>query len=84
MAKIKQGKVIKKSSDKTISVLVERMFQHPLYKKILRRHKKYLVHDQNNECSVGDYIKFQESAPISARKRHSFLEVQWRSAEVKL
>jgi len=62
------GKVIKKSGDKTVSVLVSRQTTHPIYKKIIRVSKKYLVHDETNAISVGDFVKIQETRPLSKNK----------------
>ena len=62
------GKVIKKSGDKTVSVLVNRQTTHPIYKKIIRVSKKYLAHDETNNSSVGDHVKIVESKPLSKRK----------------
>ncbi len=63
-----QGSVVKKSGDKTISVLVERKIVHPKYHKIVKRFKKYLVHDERNEANVGDVVRIVECRPISKRK----------------
>ena len=63
-----QGRVIKKSGDKTVSVLVERKVVHPRYHKIVKRFKKYLVHDERNEANVGDTVRIIECRPISKRK----------------
>lgn len=63
-----QGIVIKKSGDKTVSLLVERKVLHPRYHKIVKRFKKYLVHDEKNEVNVGDEIVAIECRPISKRK----------------
>jgi len=63
-----QGTVVKKSGDKTISVLVERKIMHPRYHKIVKRFKKYLVHDEKNEANVGDVVRVVECRPISKRK----------------
>ena len=65
----KQGIVISDKMDKTIVVRVERQFKHPLYKKIVRRHKKFKAHDEKNECKVGDIVLIQESRPISKYKK---------------
>ena len=62
------GKVIKKSGDKTVSVLVSRQTTHPIYKKIIRVSKKYLAHDETNTISVGDFVKIQETRPLSKNK----------------
>jgi len=63
-----QGIIIKKSGDKTVSLLVERKVLHPRYHKIVKRFKKYLVHDEKNEVNVGDEIVAIECRPISKRK----------------
>ena len=66
--RILTGKVVKKSGDKTISVLVTRQTTHPVYKKIIRVSKKYLAHDSDNKINVGDSVRIQETRPISKNK----------------
>ena len=66
--RILSGKVVKKSSDKTVSVLVTRQTTHPIYKKIIRVSKKYLAHDADNNIAVGEYVKIQETKPLSKSK----------------
>lgn len=66
--RILSGKVVKKSGDKTVSVLVSRQTTHPIYKKIIRLSKKYLAHDSDNSISVGDTVKIQETRPLSKSK----------------
>ena len=66
--RILTGKVVKKSGDKTISVLVTRQTTHPVYKKIIRVSKKYLAHDSDNKIIVGDSVSIQETKPISKKK----------------
>ena len=66
--RILTGKVVKKSGDKTISVLVTRQTTHPVYKKIIRVSKKYLAHDSDNNVIVGDSVRIQETKPISKNK----------------
>ena len=66
--RILSGKVVKKSGDKTVSVLVSRQTTHPIYKKIMRLSKKYLAHDSDNSVSVGDSVKIQETRPLSKSK----------------
>lgn len=63
-----QGKVIKKSGDKSVSVLVERKVVHPKYRKIVKRFKKYIIHDENNSCNIGDVVEAIECRPISKSK----------------
>ena len=62
------GKVVKKSGDKTVSVLVIRQTTHPIYKKIIRVSKKYLAHDVDNTITVGENVKIQETKPLSKNK----------------
>ena len=66
--RILSGKVVKKSGDKTVSVLVTRQTTHPIYKKIIRVSKKYLVHDAENTIAVGENVKIQETKPLSKNK----------------
>ena len=66
--RILSGKVIKKSGDKTVSVLVTRQTTHPIYKKIIRVSKKYLAHDEGNSITLGEYVKIQETKPLSKNK----------------
>ena len=66
--RILSGKVVKKSGDKTISVLVTRQTTHPIYKKIMRVSKKYLAHDADNTITIGENVKIQETRPISKSK----------------
>jgi len=63
-----QGIVVKKAGDKTASVLVERRVMHPRYHKTVKRFKKYLVHDENNELNVGDEVVAIECRPMSKSK----------------
>lgn len=67
--RVLQGTVISDKCDKTVTVLVERRVMHPVYKKFIRRSKKYAAHDEHNSCKVGDVVSIIESRPISKRKR---------------
>lgn len=64
-----RGTVASTKADKTVSVQVERIFQHPVYKKIVRRKVKYLAHDEKNVCREGDQVDIKLVRPISKRKR---------------
>ena len=66
--RVLQGVVVSDKSDKTITVLVERRFMHPMYKKIIKRTKKYRVHDADNQCKVGDKVRIEECRPLSKTK----------------
>ncbi|MBC6439612.1 MAG: 30S ribosomal protein S17 [Rhodospirillales bacterium] len=67
--RVMQGMVTSKSGDKTVVVNVERLMKHPIYKKTIRRSKRYHAHDEGNEVAVGQTVRIQECAPISKRKR---------------
>ncbi len=70
-----QGTVVKKAGDKTATVLVERKVVHPRYHKIVKRFKKYLVHDERNETNVGDTVTAIECRPISKTKSFRLKEI---------
>ena len=72
--RILQETVVSDANDKTIVVRVERRFAHPLYKKTVRRSKKYQAHDETNSAKVGDKVSIQECAPISKNKRWSIVQ----------
>lgn len=67
--RILQGVVVSDTNDKTIVVQVERRFTHPLFKKTVRRSKKYHAHDEANAAKVGDMVRIEECPPISKNKR---------------
>jgi small subunit ribosomal protein S17 len=71
-----QGKVVKNAKDKTVVVYVERRVMHPVYKKIIRRSKKYMAHDEQNVCKEGDLVRIRECRPLSKRKRWEILTEQ--------
>ena len=66
--RVLMGRVTSDKMDKTITVLVDRRVMHPLYKKFIRRSKKYAAHDEENVCKVGDTVRIIECPPISKRK----------------
>ena len=67
------GRVTSDKMDKTVTVIVERRIMHPLYKKFIRRSKKYAAHDEVNVCKVGDTVRIIECPPISKRKTWTVL-----------
>jgi len=67
--RVMQGTVISDNADKTIIVRIDRRVMHPLYKKVIRRSKRYMAHDADNKCKVGDIVRIRECRPISKRKR---------------
>ena len=66
--RVLEGKVVSDKMDKTVTVLVERRFMHPKYKKYIKRSAKYAAHDENNSVKEGEIIQIIECAPISKRK----------------
>lgn len=68
------GRVTSDKMDKTVTVLVERRVMHPLYKKFIRRSKKYAAHDDANLCKEGDSVRIEECRPISKRKSWLVIE----------
>ena len=67
--KSKVGVVVSDKMDKTVVVAIEDFVRHPLYGKAVKRTKKLKVHDENNECNVGDKIRIMETRPLSKDKR---------------
>ncbi len=73
--RVLQGSVIRNGMDKTIAVRVERVFKHTKYKKYIRRHENYLVHDEENVANVGDIVRLIECRPLSKTKRWRLMDV---------
>jgi small subunit ribosomal protein S17 len=69
LRKIREGVVVSDKMHKTIVVAVDRQVQHSKYRKFVRARKTYKVHDENNECKVGDRIRIEETRPLSRDKR---------------
>ncbi len=67
--KILKGVVVSDKPNKTITVIVERKYQHPLLKKVIKSKKKYSVHDERNKFKKGDKVSFKESKPFSKLKK---------------
>lgn len=70
------GEVVSDKTDKTVVVKVERRFTHPLYKKVVRRSKKYHAHDETNQFKEGDQVRIEECVPISKNKRWIVLNAE--------
>ncbi len=69
MKKIRKGVVVSDRMDKTVVVRVERVFQHPVFKKIVKKYSRFKAHDKDNKCKVGDQVEIIETKPISKDKR---------------
>jgi len=78
--RILTGRVTSDKMDKTVTVLVNRRVMHPLYKKFIRRSKKYAAHDEANSCKVGDMVRIEECRPLSKRK--TWLVIERNGAEM--
>lgn len=74
-SKVRTGEVVRDRMDKTVVVEIERRVPHPLYKKTIRKAKKVKVHDEKNECEVGDKVKIEETRPLSKEKRWRVVEI---------
>ena len=72
--RVMRGTVVGDKADKTVVVRVDRRVMHPLYKKVVRRSKRYTAHDDGNSRKVGDIVQIRECAPISKRKRWIVLD----------
>jgi len=73
--KLRSGRVVSDSMDKTVVVAIETLVRHPLYGRIVRRTTKFKAHDEENQCGVGDTVEIMETRPISKEKR-------WRVSRV--
>ncbi len=72
--KMYTGKVTSNKMDKTVVVAVTRLFQHPVYKKTVKRVTKFKAHDEQNKCNIGDTVKIIEIRPLSKEKRWAVID----------
>lgn len=77
-----EGVVVSNKGEMTVVVQVERKFLHPRYRKTVRSHKKYMAHDAENTCNIGDTVRIVESKPISRRKRWVMESVLTRAEQL--
>src|SRR5208283_2930363 len=82
--KSKVGQVSSNKMDKTLVVLVESHRNHPLYKKTIKKVKRYKVHDEKNECQIGDTVKIVETRPLSKEKRWRVEEIIIKAAAIEV
>jgi small subunit ribosomal protein S17 len=75
-----EGRVVSNKMKKTVTVLLERQVQHPLYGKIVRRSTKVHAHDENGECNEGDLVRITECRPMSKTKNWRVVEIVTRAA----
>lgn len=76
-----QGRVVSDKMDKTVTVLIERQVQHPIYGKFIRRSTKVHAHDENNECRAGDMVIVEQCRPLSKTKTWRLVRVVGRAGE---
>ena len=82
--KSKVGRVSSNKMDKTLVVLVESHRNHPLYHKTIKKVKRYKVHDEKNECQIGDTVKIVETRPLSKEKRWRVEEIITKAAAIEV
>ncbi len=75
LRKSRTGKVVSNKMDKTAVVAIEDHVKHPLYNKIVKRTSKLKVHDENNECNIGDRVEIMETRPLSKDKRWRLVKI---------
>ena len=81
--KVRSGVVVSDKMDKTVVVRVERLFKHPVYKKYIRRHNKFMAHDEQNQCRIGDKVQIVETRPYSKNKCWRVQSVIAKTTEVR-
>ena len=75
LRKERTGTVVSNKMDKTIAVMIERKVKHPMYGKFVKKSKKYLAHDEKNDCGIGDTVKIMETRPLSKNKCWRLVEI---------
>ncbi|NEM96780.1 30S ribosomal protein S17 [Pontibacter burrus] len=75
LRKERSGKVVSNKMDKSITVLVESKMKHPIYGKFVSKSTKFMAHDENNECNIGDTVRIQETRPLSKNKNWRLVEI---------
>ena len=79
LRKTRTGVVTSNKMDKTVAVRVERRLQHPIYGKFVKKSKKFIAHDEENSCNIGDVVKIMETRPLSKSKRWRLVEILERA-----
>jgi len=79
LRKTRTGVVVSNKMDKSISILVERRLRHPIYGKYVKKTKKFMAHDENNDANEGDLVRIMETRPLSKSKRWRLLEILERA-----
>lgn len=79
LRKSRIGVVTSTAMDKTITISVERKLRHPIYGKFVKKTKKFMAHDEKNDCNVGDTVRIMETRPLSKNKRWRLVEILERA-----
>ncbi|ALI99506.1 MULTISPECIES: 30S ribosomal protein S17 [Hymenobacteraceae] len=79
LRKEKTGRVVSNKMDKSITVIVESKVKHPIYGKFVSKSKKFMAHDENNECGIGDTVRIMETRPLSKNKCWRLIEIVERA-----
>ncbi len=79
LRKSRIGVVTSTAMDKTVTVSVERKLRHPIYGKFVKKTKKFMAHDEKNDCNVGDTVRIMETRPMSKKKRWRLVEILERA-----
>jgi small subunit ribosomal protein S17 len=79
LRKERTGLVVSDKMDKSITVVIERKEKHPIYGKFVKRTKKFIAHDENNDCNIGDTVKIAETRPMSKNKCWRLVEILERA-----
>jgi small subunit ribosomal protein S17 len=75
LRKERTGLVVSNKMDKSIVVRIERRFKHPVYGKFVKKSEKFIAHDENNECNIGDTVRIMETRPLSKNKNWRLVEI---------
>ena len=75
LRKVRVGRVISDKMDKSIVVAVDRRVKHPIYGKFVQKTSRFMAHDENNDCGIGDTVRIMETRPLSKRKRWRLVEI---------
>ncbi|AKQ44553.1 30S ribosomal protein S17 [Rufibacter radiotolerans] len=79
LRKEKTGRVVSNKMDKSITVIVESKVKHPIYGKFVSKSKKFMAHDENNDCGIGDTVRIMETRPLSKNKCWRLIEIVERA-----
>lgn len=75
LRKVRIGKVVSNKMDKSIVVSIDRKTMHPIYGKFVNKTSKFVAHDENNECGIGDLVEIMETRPLSKTKRWRLVQI---------